>query len=1433
MREYAHIIDQMISWRGGYTNMKETGKTKAGIRLLLIAVMTLLMSTVTVFAAEYNVDGLMKDYRDCDNPLLTSAVFHDIETAYQGGENYAVYRLWDTTGDNTATGIEGTSISFASGNTYRMTLDKDDADIVVWAYEKKNYTSKSGSSIEYYERVSLAKGPVWEVRNAAGGVGKELVITNVKDDQPIAVMLDGEHGYLTGEFGDVILKEAYTDGSGTKHEAVKKRIDPFWHYYYTDSYAKAHNDFLLEFYNYKKTTKNIGGQDVNVLELTGLHEAWEGYATMSMSLAGVGLAKDVVLDPRYGNDIIPEGLKGDGSSGVNSVNDNDFIIKDWKVPAQWTDPYDGKVYQVAFGENFDAVPGEGSFQEAGNWGNVVYRPVFPISAQNVEVDATVIFPENCAGLFYMPNGFAFTSQSKVRGLVGGQSGPLSPGRESDYKALSTGFTESFRLTGEKGSMADNVKNMTHMFRFTAKELRDFDITPINTKNVTDMSNMFDLMLSGYMNPGGDDCCIRGLSSVTTDNVTDMSEMFTVWATGSGPSGFRMSLTKDDLAGFNTAKVTDMSLMFEGSDFVSLDLSGFDFSNVTTMKDMFYRNPSLESIILPENINTANVTDMSGLFRGCMSLSEIRNVDKLNTASVTDMSYMFGRYYYRAGKPYAATDYNGPIVNAINISGYRTGNVTNMTGMFDLPEVTSLDVSLLDTSNVTKMTNMFRLPKVTSLDVSTFNTSKVTQMGGMFDLASAKELKLGNYFDASKAVDVSSMFKLSAVEFMAASLDVSSATNMYNMFDLKNCKSLIVALKGGSGHSFTINGPGLLTLDLSQVTAPGSVFGIDTFANCTSLMDLYLPETLPTGWYQIPKLPVKFYLVGQTPYAEYETFETLVGDLSAYASMSAEGTAAIGDEHSERPVVPVKDAILLRPAEVSRVTAASIGANGKYDEQQGKTVYDDVSEITIYSYNTKYELEDYPTFANLTALTTPEKPYPTPVYTWEIKDEKRDEATSPVLELAVSDYSDAEAVITAGSGTGTATVTLTVQDPEAAGTDQNTYTASIKVTVLPMLRPSHISFAEPSVSMKAGKTLDNAVVFYDSDGKEMSNVTIGGATYSSNAPDVVSVDEKTGKLAAKKVGTAMITAVSNDPAGLKATCIIIVMESDKPAEHTHTADATKWLSDATNHWHVCKGGDGQVMDKAAHTFDAGKVTKEATTAAEGEMTYTCTVCGYTKKTAIAKKEETKQEAKVGDKVEAKDGTAEYKVTGTTKDASGKEVPTLAYTEPEGAAETAKKVEIPATVDLGDGTKAVVTEIAEGAFEKNTRITTVVIGKNVKTIRKNAFKGCKKITTVTAKGDALETIGDGAFQNCSKLKSVTFGKNVKKIGKNAFNGDGKLKKLRFKGLIKKAKIGKNAFKNIRKDATVYIPKKLSKKQQTTFKKSLISKGGMPKTVKFKLK
>ena len=75
------------------------------------------------------------------------------------------------------------------------------------------------------------------------------------------------------------------------------------------------------------------------------------------------------------------------------------------------------------------------------------------------------------------------------------------------------------------------------------------------------------------------------------------------------------------------------------------------------------------------------------------------------------------------------------------------------------------------------------------------------------------------------------------------------------------------------------------------------------------------------------------------------------------------------------------------------------------------------------------------------------------------------------------------------------------------------------------------------------------------------------------------------------------------------------------DHTHTFDTSKWSKDASNHWHASTCGHAEVKDKAAHTFDAGKVTKAPTETETGVKTYTCTVCGQTKTEEIAKLEHT--------------------------------------------------------------------------------------------------------------------------------------------------------------------------------------------------------------------
>ena len=69
-------------------------------------------------------------------------------------------------------------------------------------------------------------------------------------------------------------------------------------------------------------------------------------------------------------------------------------------------------------------------------------------------------------------------------------------------------------------------------------------------------------------------------------------------------------------------------------------------------------------------------------------------------------------------------------------------------------------------------------------------------------------------------------------------------------------------------------------------------------------------------------------------------------------------------------------------------------------------------------------------------------------------------------------------------------------------------------------------------------------------------------------------------------------------------------------HTHTYSAA-WAYDADYHWHASTCGHSIEKDKALHQWDNGVVTLAATETNEGVLTYTCTICGETKKEAIPK------------------------------------------------------------------------------------------------------------------------------------------------------------------------------------------------------------------------
>ena len=76
-------------------------------------------------------------------------------------------------------------------------------------------------------------------------------------------------------------------------------------------------------------------------------------------------------------------------------------------------------------------------------------------------------------------------------------------------------------------------------------------------------------------------------------------------------------------------------------------------------------------------------------------------------------------------------------------------------------------------------------------------------------------------------------------------------------------------------------------------------------------------------------------------------------------------------------------------------------------------------------------------------------------------------------------------------------------------------------------------------------------------------------------------------------------------------------ADMRFTNTYTAHDYALKHDATHHWDECACKD--VQNKELHKYGAWKVTKEATQTAKGEKEHTCTVCGYTEKAEIPKRD----------------------------------------------------------------------------------------------------------------------------------------------------------------------------------------------------------------------
>ena len=369
---------------------------------------------------------------------------------------------------------------------------------------------------------------------------------------------------------------------------------------------------------------------------------------------------------------------------------------------------------------------------------------------------------------------------------------------------------------------DEIKpKVTACWFYGMKNCSSFNLTNLNTSEVTDMTQMF-----AYAGNNLTSVSVTGLNEFDTSKVKTMNAMF---------GGFASSATSVslDLSNWNVSEVTDFGSMFSGvgtnsTSTVSINLTGWTPLKAQYMNHMFYETgyyASTFKITGLNNWNTSNVRLMQRMFYSAGENStswSIGDLSNWNTSNVTQMWEMF-KY---AG--YGATSWS-----IGDLSSWNTGNVLDMSGMFDsaggsttttwnIGDLSNWNVSKVtdmssmfccaggeaanwyvgkltnwDTGNVTNMNEMFYAAGCHAtkfeLDLSNWNVGKVTDMEWMFCGTGQKGTTTWNIGDlsnwnTSKVTTMAHMFNMAGETMATFTLkgignwDVSSVTTMENMFN---------------------------------------------------------------------------------------------------------------------------------------------------------------------------------------------------------------------------------------------------------------------------------------------------------------------------------------------------------------------------------------------------------------------------------------------------------------------------------------------------------------------------------------------------------------------------------------------------------------------------------------------------------------------------
>jgi surface protein len=343
-------------------------------------------------------------------------------------------------------------------------------------------------------------------------------------------------------------------------------------------------------------------------------------------------------------------------------------------------------------------------------------------------------------------------------------------------------------------------------------------------------------------PRGQDPILTKIPSSlpTSSTITNMQGLF---------QASSLSIDYTSITGWDVSGVQDMQAVFYGSN-MNVDISGWDVSSVTTMRFMFATNDVFNQPLNDWGTKTGEVLDMDSMFSQASNFNQDisgwdvskvttmvnmfqlailfnQDISSWDVSSVTNASNMFNSAaaFNNGGDP-------GTSTNPLSW-GNRTGNFTNISGMFTQATNFNQDISGWDVSNVTNVRQLFafnnafnqnlnnwtlsslsdatlmfygafaynnggvtldwtgKIPLLNNMNgmfsaASSFNqivlldTVNVTDMGGVFSGSTIfnQDIKDWNF---QNVTNVNSMFNNSLFNYDVSSWNITSLTNMRAMF----------------------------------------------------------------------------------------------------------------------------------------------------------------------------------------------------------------------------------------------------------------------------------------------------------------------------------------------------------------------------------------------------------------------------------------------------------------------------------------------------------------------------------------------------------------------------------------------------------------------------------------------------------------------------